>query len=584
MARFARSRLAVVMSVLLTVQAATLPAIAQDAKTHLTAGDKAAKAKDWAKALESFEAANKAQPSAEAQEGIASARYQLKQDGEAYEAYAAWLKLYGDKAPKPKKTAVEARLKELGDKTGAVSLDVSEAGAAITVDGKAAGSSPLAGPLRLSAGPHRIRVSKDGFLPYDQVPNVVAGGAASIQVKLEAQANKGRLAVKEKSGQAIRVLVDGVDVGDAPWTGEVTPGEHEVRGRSATLSAPAQKIPVERGKTADVELVAQSATAQLRVVTSDGKGVISVDGKVVGEGSFTSDLPAGAHKVKVSREGFDPFDQEIVLEEQKPKLVSVTLQVSSKIETSAVQKEGRRVEGVYGGFGLMGTLQPGGMGSTMEKSCTAGDKPVELVGCDEGSGVGAGVSGFIGYHWDPVGVELFAAGQYDQIEPTRTWAAASTDPGAFAPDPARTEEFAIRRAGGAGALRVRLTLQGEKLRFSMAAGAGLSYRVLAMQRDTRLTADASQRSAFVPDPQSYLSPVLSVEPGVQYRLGPATAIAVGVTLLLENPNAFDSVPKTPPSSGERIGPTGSGLTTRSYDLATDTQLYVGPFLGMMFGP
>ena len=31
-----------------------------------------------------------------------------------------------------------------------------------------------------------------------------------------------------------------------------------------------------------------------------------------------------------------------------------------------------------------------------------------------------------------------------------------------------------------------------------------------------------------------------------------------------------------------LGP--SGLTTPAYDLATGTQVFVGPFIGMMFGP
>ncbi|HSO31937.1 MAG TPA: PEGA domain-containing protein, partial [Labilithrix sp.] len=178
---------------------------APDAKTSLANGDKAARAKDWTKALAEYEAANKATPSADALEGIANAHHQLKHDGEAYAAYDTWLKTYGASAPRPKKTAAEARLKELGDRTGALTLEVSEPGASITVDDKPAGTTPLAAPLRLALGPHRVRITKDGFLPSDQVPNVVAGVGATVTVKLEAQTTKGRLSVKEKSGKAIRI-------------------------------------------------------------------------------------------------------------------------------------------------------------------------------------------------------------------------------------------------------------------------------------------------------------------------------------------------------------------------------------------
>jgi hypothetical protein len=553
---------------------------APDAKTSLANGDKAARAKEWAKAVTEFDAANKAQPSADALDGLANAHYQQKHDAEAYAAYDEWLKTYGAKAPKPKKTAAEARLKELGDRTGLLAIEVSEAGATITVDDKPMGAAPLAAPLRLALGPHRVRVAKDGFLPADQVPNVAAGVPATLTVKLEPQTTKGRLSVKEKSGKAIRVLVDGIDMGDAPWTGEVEAGAHDVGGRAGALIAAPEKVTVERGKTRDVELVASTTSATIKVSTSDGKGLIYLDGKLVGEGTFAADIPAGPHALRITREGYDPFEEQIDLKDKETLARSITLKLSSKIETGAVQKENRPLEGIYGGFGLMMSFLPKGMGHSMESTCA--NKPVELASCSgEGGGIGGGLTGFVGYHWDPVGVELFAGAQYDQSSPTLNWVASSTDPG-IGPDPARTEEFNVRRVGGFGIFRIRLTLQGEKIRFSVAGGVGLSYRSLLMTRDTTATANAAFREAFVPDAQSYLSPVISLEPSIQYRLGPKVAAALGLTLLVESPRAFDQIPTTPQESGHRLGP--SGLTTPAYALATGTQTFIGPFIGMMFGP
>ena len=103
----------------------------------------AARAKDWTRARDAYGAANKAQPSSEALDGLANADYQLKHEAEAYAFYTEWLKLYGAGATRPKKAAVEARLKELDGKTGALTLDVNEAGAAISVDERPFGTSPL---------------------------------------------------------------------------------------------------------------------------------------------------------------------------------------------------------------------------------------------------------------------------------------------------------------------------------------------------------------------------------------------------------------------------------------------------------
>src|SRR3954447_8109998 len=190
------ARVSMVVASMLAMPATFLPSVAfaqgaPDAKTSLANGDKAARAKDWPKAVTEFDAANKAQPSADALEGVANAQYQQKHDTEAYAAYDEWVKTYGAKAPKPKTAAVEARLKELRERTGLLSLDVSEPGAAITVDDKPLGTTPLAAPLRLSQGPHRVRVAKDGFVPADLLPNITTTAPTAVTVKLEAQTTKG---------------------------------------------------------------------------------------------------------------------------------------------------------------------------------------------------------------------------------------------------------------------------------------------------------------------------------------------------------------------------------------------------------
>ena len=574
---------------MLAMQSTLLPAVASaqapDAKQSLASGDKAARAKDWAKAQADYQAANAATPSADALDGLANAHYQQKHDVDAYVAYESWIKTYGPTSP-AKKRAAEARLQELAGKTGLLGLDTTESGAVISVDDKPSGTTPLAAPLRLAVGPHRVRITKDGFVPFDQVPNVAPGTTTTLAVKLEAQTTKGRLSVREKSGKAIRVFVDGVDMGESPWVGEVEAGPHEVSGRSGPMTAAPEKLTVERGKTREVELVASASYAPLKVGTSDGKGLIYLDDKLVGEGSFASDVPSGSHVLRITREGYDPFEETIELKEKEPLARTIVLKLSSKIDTGPVQKENRPLEGVYGGFGLLMTLLPGGTNSSMQKLCE-GPRPPELTGCSgETGGIGGGLTGFLGYHWDPVGVELFLGAQYDQATPSQKWVGASTDPG-FGSDPPRTEDFTVRRVGGLGALRVRLTLQGEKLRFSVAGGVGLSYRSVLLTRTATRDSDGAT-DKLVPDAQGYLSPVLSLEPSLQYRLGAHTAIALGFSVLAESPRAFDQIPTTP---GEKLhgfsngpGAPASAINTPAYELATGTQVFIGPFIGMMFGP
>jgi hypothetical protein len=220
-------------------------------------------------------------------------------------------------------------------------------------------------------------------------------------------------------------------------------------------------------------------------------------------------------------------------------------------------------------------------GATPEKLCEAGDRPPELPSCDGGSALGGGFGGFFGHHWDPVGVELFVLANYDQVTSTHGWLNSSPD-GGIGPDPARNEEYKFRRIGGLGAARVRYTLQGEKLRFSAAAGVGLSTRTIFLERSTVAVSDANLRDKLVTDGQGYLSFALNIEPSIQYRITEGVAAMLGLSLTLDNPTSLDDVPRSQSEAGHRLGP--AGLSTPAYELTSGTQAWMGAFLGMMFGP
>ena len=557
--------------------------VSPDAKASLADGDRAAKAKDWTTAARFYDAANRATPSAEALEGLANAQYQGGNLGEAYGSYNEWLGRYGAKATAAKKNAADARLRELGAKTGSVNVGTSEAGATVLVDDKAVGTAPLAAPLRLGVGTHKLKVTKDGFAPFEQALQVTANGAAAVTANLTVTATKGKVAVKERSGKAVRILVDGVDMGDAPWTGDLDPGQHEIGARGPGLVAAPQKITIERGKTEEITLAASSSSAPVKIGTSDGKGLVYLDGKLVGEGSFATEIPAGPHKVRITRDGYDPFEEDITVEDKEPYSRTITLKISSAISTGTVV-ETERLEGVYGGITFLAMFTPGGTGSSVQTACDAQGSTPTLASCSAPSGIGAGIGGYIGYSWDPVGLELFAAIQYDQRSLKNDWNAASTDPG-FGPDPARYESFNLRRVGGMVVPRIRAQWTLKKIRLALAAGAGVDYRAMHLERTTTSKTPPAQHDTFSSDTTGYWSPVVSIEPSVGYRVSKTLTVQVGMQLFFDAPATFlenRNNPTTSPSSSHALGL--RGLATPSYTLASDLQVFVGPFLGLQFGP
>ena len=158
------------------------PVFAQDAKTDLANGDKAARAKDWQKAVDAYSSSNKATPSAEAQEGVASAEYELKHDAEAYSAYEDLLKAYGTKLPAYKKQNADKRLKEISDRTGLLDLQATEPGAAISIDDKPMGNTPCS--IQLPEGRHQVKVERPTHKSVEKSVVVKANEVTLIRLEL----------------------------------------------------------------------------------------------------------------------------------------------------------------------------------------------------------------------------------------------------------------------------------------------------------------------------------------------------------------------------------------------------------------
>lgn len=547
-----------------------------EARKLLMEADQQARAKHWDAALERYQQSNAASPSPQALLGVANAYYQLGKSVEAFAAYDELLKTYG-KQLGPFQREAQSRRDELAGKTGLLQITVNETGAAIAIDGKSYGASPMPAPVRLTAGAHIVKITKDGFLPYESPTDVGGGATANANVTLQKEPTKGIVSVKEKSGQPVRVVVDGLDVGPAPWQGELDPGPHQILVRGASAAAPAQKVDVLKGQKYDLEFAAVPASARLEVTTSDHQGFVFVDGKPVGEGEFRGDVSIGPHVLEVKREGFTTYRKELDLADHQTYAETVTLARPGGSGGGPVEVE-RPLQGVYGGFALTAVYSPSNLGSELETNCSV----LGAVSCTTPAPVGAGLFGYVGYHWDPVGLEVMLGGLFDGTAQRASFdGQGNTGENPLLSSPARNEKFTFLRFGGLGAVRARATLQGRVLRGSLAAGVGLSYKMMEMERKAT-TADGvtNADSRFVPDGKGYLSPALTADASLQIRLSPTTALAIGALIWAESAGQDT---KSAPDPSQRLS-NGAPLPTPSYHYASDAQVFVGPYIGMQFGP
>jgi hypothetical protein len=70
------------------------------------------------------------------------------------------------------------------DTTGVVRIEVEEPGAAVVLDGRALGLSPIEGGQRVLEGTHRITVTKPGFVTWESTVTVTAGVTVPVSATL----------------------------------------------------------------------------------------------------------------------------------------------------------------------------------------------------------------------------------------------------------------------------------------------------------------------------------------------------------------------------------------------------------------
>jgi hypothetical protein len=333
-----------------------------------------------------------------------------------------------------------------------------------------------------------------------------------------------------------------------------------------------------------VEAQPSAPSARIEIRTSDGAGAIRLDGSQVGEGAFSGQVPSGSHTIRVSREGFDSFDKVVELAAEQVLVETVTLVRSEALtlpaQSSPATRKGRAVDGVYGGVNLGAMFMPRGSDNTIDLGCDA----IGATSCQPSNPIGAVAAGYFGYGFDPIGLELYVGMLSDVARPKATFDGVhGSDINPLAAMPARTEEFIFVRYGGFAALRTRVWWDLSQWRVSFAGGVGAGYNRMAMRR-TAKTDDGGQ-NVYNTDQLGYWSPLVSIDLSIQMKAGRSSWVSLGGLLLAENASGKARVA----TAGHQYITGGATavpvpVDTPSYDMASGAQIYLGPYVGMLFGP
>jgi len=105
--------------------------------------------------------------------------------------------------------------------------------------------------IELPVGPHTIRVSKEGYLPFSEVFDIEAGYMTEMEVELVLYS--GRLRVTA-TPPPVEIQVDGKVMGSVPVETDISIGEHVVRLSKPGYVEEIRRVGIMTGRTTELDV------------------------------------------------------------------------------------------------------------------------------------------------------------------------------------------------------------------------------------------------------------------------------------------------------------------------------------------
>jgi tetratricopeptide (TPR) repeat protein len=192
--------------------------------------------------------------------------------------------------------------------SGAPRLTVSSApdGATVIVDGTDMGLTPWNGEVKL--GDHTVQVVRTGYLSAVRTVKMQSNRDADLSFALERIAGPGQLRVDAEPPDA-EVSIDGQPARPAPFSGELTSGDHNVEVSSVGYRTVAQQITLVPGQQVSLRIAlsvagGSNAPPIIGVNSAPEGALLFLDGKLIGPTPKKAPTTAGQHELRLVLDGY----------------------------------------------------------------------------------------------------------------------------------------------------------------------------------------------------------------------------------------------------------------------------------------
>jgi hypothetical protein len=224
---------------------------------------------------------------------------------------------------------VKSQISGLEQFVAELTIDVSEPGAEVYVDETKVGTSPLPAPVPVQLGERHVRVVKAGFIEGRETIELKGGASGRVNVKLAPSVKTTLVNVSVIGPSNAVVKVDGKEVGQAPYKGQVgvSAEPHQFSAEAPGYVTATQAALVREGEplTLTLQLAQDQQKGKLLVLAKPEGATIEIDGKTVGASRWEGPVEVGTHQIVVRKQGHYTWSYDVDVPKGGERSVSASL-------------------------------------------------------------------------------------------------------------------------------------------------------------------------------------------------------------------------------------------------------------------
>ncbi len=252
---------------------------------------------------------------------VSPGRHLIRVSKEGYEAFEILENIESDRKK------VMAHLKKVVTE-GELIVRTEPSSATVTLNGRSVGKSPYEGK-GLPPGIYRIRITKEGHENWEKAEIVDTGKRVEVLAQLTPlKPKEGDLEVRSEPGEG-KVYLDGKYLGETPvFQPHIRPGRYSVLVLKEGYHAFEERVEVKGADRKKVLATLRRRMGALAVSLRTPGATLFIDGKpmeVGPGGTLEKEFPSGSYRIKVTKEGHETWERDLVVGAGERVAVSVEL-------------------------------------------------------------------------------------------------------------------------------------------------------------------------------------------------------------------------------------------------------------------